>query len=465
MNILSLALLGALPLAAAHSAEAAGESEFFDPAGSRLDRLGQAVAATSDLAIAGVKGNDDLGSNAGAAVVFDLATGTFLTKLTAPDGAAGDAFGSSVAAGGEVMVVGAPDDDDAGQGSGSAWLFSIHDWENPVKLTAPDGAPGDAFGNAVATDGQLAVVAAWKDGEEGEDLGSVHVFNATTGTWLRRLEASDGQTFDQFGASVAVANGLIAVGTPFSDPKGTDSGAVYLFDAASGQQLRKITAPDGSTGDAFGGSLALSQGLLVVGASNQDANDGDQIAAKGQAYLFQTPTGNHLATLADPQGQPGERFGISVAIGEQVVVGADMAAAGEILTAGAVLTFSREGDFLARYQRTAPAPADFLGQSVALGGDAVLAGTPQADTQGAQSGSLFSFSLSTGSLPPELALTLDGEDVILTWAPQAETSYTLWSSPDLVTWQKLAEDLSANSYRDTSALSAPQRFYRLTLQP
>ena len=45
------------------------------------------------------------------------------TKLTATNAAAGDLFGISVAISGNTALVGAFGDDDAGSGSGSAYLF------------------------------------------------------------------------------------------------------------------------------------------------------------------------------------------------------------------------------------------------------------------------------------------------------------------------------------------------------
>lgn len=47
------------------------------------------------------------------------------TKLTASDGVAGDLFGRFVSISGNILVVGAQTDDDAGSSSGSAYVFKI----------------------------------------------------------------------------------------------------------------------------------------------------------------------------------------------------------------------------------------------------------------------------------------------------------------------------------------------------
>ena len=58
-------------------------------------------------------------------------------KLTALDAAAVDLFGSSVSIDGDRVVVGARRDDDAGSGSGSAYIFRRDgtSWSQEAKLT------------------------------------------------------------------------------------------------------------------------------------------------------------------------------------------------------------------------------------------------------------------------------------------------------------------------------------------
>jgi hypothetical protein len=66
-----------------------------------------------------------LGIDSGSAYVFTRSGSSWAqsAKLTASDAAAGDDFGFSVAVSGDIAVVGAEYDDDAGSSSGSAYLF------------------------------------------------------------------------------------------------------------------------------------------------------------------------------------------------------------------------------------------------------------------------------------------------------------------------------------------------------
>ena len=88
-------------------------------------------------------------------------------KLTASDGAANDAFGFSVAVSGDTVVVGAPVDTiGANATQGSAYVFVAPPGGFPgaltetAKLTASDGAANDAFGSSVAVSGDTVVVGA-----------------------------------------------------------------------------------------------------------------------------------------------------------------------------------------------------------------------------------------------------------------------------------------------------------------
>jgi hypothetical protein len=75
----------------------------------------------------GARFNDDDGANSGSAYLFDFSDPCNIieTKLTASDAAEGDEFGVSVAISGSTTIVGAAGNDDAGDNSGSAYLFRM----------------------------------------------------------------------------------------------------------------------------------------------------------------------------------------------------------------------------------------------------------------------------------------------------------------------------------------------------
>jgi len=145
-------------------------------------------------------------------------------KMHADDGAAGDGFGVSMAISGNVAVIGAPRDDDHGTDSGSAYLLDVTTGQQIFKLLPIDGAASDQFGSSVAIDGNLAVVGAWSNNDNGSDSGSVYVFDVNTGKQLLKILPSDGAAFDNFGHAVAISGNTVVIGALFDNDKGDRSG-------------------------------------------------------------------------------------------------------------------------------------------------------------------------------------------------------------------------------------------------
>ena len=250
--------------------------------------------------------------------------GDQLFKLLADDGAEGDNFGISVAISGATAIVGSPNDDDNGAGSGSAYLFDTTTARQIAKLLPDDGAEGDIFGISVAVSGATAIVGAMRDDDNGFNSGSAYLFDTTTGDQIAKLLPDDGAAGDSFGISVAISGETAIVGAPGHDDNGNASGSAYLFDTTTGDQIAKLLADDGPAGNLFGASVAISPDGIgaIVGAHLDDDNG----LFSGSAYLIDisdlaNPT--QLFKLLPDDGAASDLFGISVAInGATAIVGA-----------------------------------------------------------------------------------------------------------------------------------------------
>ena len=79
--------------------------------------------------------------------------------------------------------------------------------------------------------------------------------DAPFATQLAKLIAADGAANDNFGYSVAISDGIAVVGAYRDDDKGSNSGSAYVFemsdssDATSWTQVAKLTADDGAAYD------------------------------------------------------------------------------------------------------------------------------------------------------------------------------------------------------------------------
>ena len=209
-------------------------------------------------------------------------------RLLASDGATGDNFGWSASVSGDTAVVGACRDDDNGSDSGSAYVYvrSGSAWSEQAKLTASDAAADDYFGYSVSVSGDSAVVGAHCDDDNGSNSGSAYAYVRSGSTWAEqaKLLPGDGAADDLFGRSVSVSGDMAVVGADGDDDNGMDSGSAYIF-VRSGSiwsEQAKLTASDGAADDRFGSSVSVSGDTAAVGALGDDDNG----FSSGSACIF-----------------------------------------------------------------------------------------------------------------------------------------------------------------------------------
>ncbi len=137
--------------------------------------------------------------------------------------------------------------------------------------SAPEILPAielDEFDNPVGICGDLVVVGS---------RNRVHVFEKEADrTWIeaQQLFSNSGNTDDDFGHEVAIVGSDVFVGAKLDHYNGYATGKVYvfkrnIFDVWS--LADKLVAYDGSDGDEFGISIALSRDVVVVGAKNSES--------------------------------------------------------------------------------------------------------------------------------------------------------------------------------------------------
>ena len=244
--------------------------------------FGWDVAISGDKAIIGAIRDSDNGNHAGAVFVFDANTGTEIAKLLAPDGAADDEFGFSVAIDGDLVVVGARSDDDNGAQSGSIYIYDLNLQQWVRKITPADGAAGDLFGYTVAIEGDLVLVGAYLDDDDGSASGSAYLFSASTGQELYKFRASDAVAGQYFGSRVDLNGGYAVIGCSGDDDNGPNAGGAYIFSTITGLEHEKYLASDGEDGDELGYGVAIS-GKSVMVSSMLDSGAEDYI---GGAYYY-----------------------------------------------------------------------------------------------------------------------------------------------------------------------------------
>jgi len=226
--------------------------------GASFDYFGCSVSISGDTAIVGADGDN---SASGSAYIFYRDQGGAdnwgqVKKLTAGDGEEEDYFGGSVSISGDKVIVGAFGDDDNGHDSGSAYIFfrdqgGADNWGQVKNLVAGDWAADDWFGYSVSISGNTAIVGVPYDDENGDYSGSAYIFSRDQGeadNWgeVKKLTASDGAGGDNFGRSVSISEDTAIVGAHWDDDNGDDSGSAYIFSVpAFGDELACDFGVDG----------------------------------------------------------------------------------------------------------------------------------------------------------------------------------------------------------------------------
>lgn len=261
-----------------------------------IPEFARQVAIDGDTAVVSASAEaTELGSYVGAVYVFRRSGDAWVreARLTSIDPAANEYFGSSVAIDGNVIAVGVgrvvtP------EVSGSVELFLRvgTTWEWTSRIT-PN--PADAtFARVMSmNNGMLAIGLPGSTGAGGAaSAGSVQLYPINGGNpgTPQVLYASDGAEQDAFGSSVALEGGRLVVGAPTSDPHGKiAAGSAYLFSVGSflSFQLAKLTAADGNPGDTFGKAVAIHGDRVLIGAPGQSRGG----PMDGAAYVFGSPSG------------------------------------------------------------------------------------------------------------------------------------------------------------------------------
>lgn len=159
-----------------------GGAKILAPDAEGSDNFGRSVAIDGSYAIVGAEGEDQGGSGAGAAYVFYRDVTDVWdagTKIVAPDAQSSDQFGLSVAISGDAVIVGARGEDQGGTDAGAAYLFRRTDtnaWDVGTKIVAHDSEAYDWFGSAVGISAGYMIIGSSRE-DEGEDgAGAVYTY-------------------------------------------------------------------------------------------------------------------------------------------------------------------------------------------------------------------------------------------------------------------------------------------------
>lgn len=225
----------------------------------------------------------------------------------------------------------------------------------------------ERFGTALAIDDDIVVVGSIDDNRFLPPFqtlgGAAVVYDASTGGELMVLGPSDPLAGAGFGQSAAIDGAHILIG----------SGAgMYVFDRATGQQLRKISTPNSVPN--FGGVVDTDAGRAAIGGQNN-------------VYVYNIATGQQIRRFINPLGVNSlvrmAHTGFIGAPGNDVAISGDLVVATCRLCSitpgldrdGAVFVFSiSENRLIATLTSPDPVSLGWFGTSVSIDGNLIAVG-------------------------------------------------------------------------------------------
>ena len=297
------------------------------------------VSLNGDIAVVG---DVEAFGSLGAAYVFRRGPGgpadwQLEAVLMSPKPDPDEAFGGRLAVSGDVVVVGAHNADAPEFHSGAAYIYRYdpgsRQWGYEATLTPSDGDLGDLFGWSVAIDGDVILIGARDDEHDGiSQAGSVYVFryDPDRSGWIEeaKLTDPDAEELDLLGFSVSISGDVALVGAPGNEDAGGGTGAAFIFRHNAqkpGQWLleTQLTAFDALWQAWFGFDVSLRDNVAVIGAPQDDSQNGAAYVLRydGKSWVHETKL------IASKPVGPFPFFGASVSINAKpnsLVIGAPL---------------------------------------------------------------------------------------------------------------------------------------------
>lgn len=345
--------------------------------------LGASMAAYGNRIVSGAPGDrsnvniPDLGSLRG----FTYAEGKVVSNLSlqASTRPSGSRQGSSVAMNETFVVFGAPGDYDR---KGAVF---VHNYQNPsnypADIIAPDGIAGDEFGSSVSVDGNYLATSSLRFKASGSTRGKVYVFSNLAGNWFNIAAVTGPVASEDFGYAVCMKGDWLMVSAPRANIGNVGTaGKVYIYKRTSGTSnytLAQTLIPQTpySFGH-FGKSVFMNADTLLVG---QHINE-----KGGNVSLYTLNNGVwNLRHIIDPPAEKkAQYFGMAVHMRNgKIIIGAPASYVYSSLQGAAFIysyqnnTWQEEAMLVSAHGKW----GDAFGTSVALTDDGAWVGSPIAD--------------------------------------------------------------------------------------
>lgn len=272
----------------------------------REDHFGESLAWLGDHRVAiGAPQRDNLSSDDGIVHIYDITNGQYLDSISSPSPAASGGFGSWMDTHNGMLLIGAPGEQEDGVPAGKAYLINPNTKQVVATYHSPTPSSGDRFGiRVLSVDEDYVLISADLDDAPTSDSGVVHLFEGTSGDFVRTIQNPTPSSGDRFGLYAATLGDRVLVGALHDNNPSNDSGAAHLFDVETGNLERSFAPPEPRTGGFFGVAAAFNE-TAFIGAPFSNPNGG----SSGAAYFFDSDTGAEIGSLLSPSPSSNDNFG------------------------------------------------------------------------------------------------------------------------------------------------------------
>jgi len=358
---------------------------------------GQTVAIDGDTLVVGAP-RSGAAVSAGAAFVYGrnaFGQWEYQARLDPPAGGSDGGFGQGVALSGDTLLVSAPNEffeAPIGPNAGRVYVYrrgaSGFGFESTLQAKAP--ADGDQFGYEMALSGDTLAIYTYQQGADGVEL-----FERSGGSWTRKAVLEPIVPVDGYGygSTLALDGDTLAVGV--TPGVGVPGQAVHMYLRRAGVWEPDVVLMPDQPGQFFAAQVALQGDTLLVSDTYYDDANTDSALATGAVYVYERDCAGVWAQGAFLRASPeaiGYGFGRTLALDDgRMIVGAsqDCSLASGIDGAfglatdadaysGAIYIFGRtdEGHGLLHYVKsnTVQLREKYFGDSLAASGGEIVIG-------------------------------------------------------------------------------------------
>lgn len=239
------------------------------------------------------------------------------SKITAEIPQTNMLFGYNIDINQEQLLISAPGDIGNGESSGAVYQFEWNGnaWIELNRIVPVIGQQIENFGGTIASSDNWL----WIGGNIDDQLSGIQAYKWISDEWIYQQDISWAyEGFDSFSPAFACDESRMIVGHPGNDlPLNNVGGATnYVWNENSWSTLGAITASDITQGDEFGWSISLNDGWLAISAPCINGNQ------PGRIFMFSNQDGlwieDHIIQRESASGA--DQFGRAISINDDMLI-------------------------------------------------------------------------------------------------------------------------------------------------